>query len=565
MIKHRSAVRTLSIFSLLFLAFLNTPIHVVHGASKLGRPTMTLPSSATLLRYYPESPEAHFVGDGFEEVQTFAFRSDGKILAADSYLHGGPIRIYEDDVAFQISRSGRSYDPDMMDIDREGNVYVANWNWGAVTKYDKDGKKLLDIACWEADGEFNCFEYEWLDIAVDDLGFLWISDYSHGLLKFDSNGKYIAKITESYPAGLDADGEYIYVSRGNKVERRQIANYQLVGEYTYPGVQNFSSLEVTNDAKLYAAADNNSIVVFDLNSRMLAGRAVSRLENITQVKHLESDADGKVLAKATYQGIPSIYWLDSSGVTGEWRSRAGGEPEYFSSPRAIARDIAGNFYISDTENTRVEKYDSNFDYIGTVVDTSNWPYGKFGAMSVDADGSIYLRQTNGWDYRKYDSSGNLIYKKEDSAGHIHHELEFSDSEIVGDYWYSDGEVRYKDSGELVRYANCLNGSLARIGENIYAATVDSQQVRVCDLEGNQVRSIDLGYKVWSIEASGNRLFVVGADQKIYQYGTNLHLLEVASLPPVTDEKFVMYIDMVIMGRKIFLVDYMHSRVTLVRI
>ncbi|WKZ31334.1 MAG: hypothetical protein QY318_00990 [Candidatus Dojkabacteria bacterium] len=569
MVRHKFTLPLFFLIALFTLFFLNAPIYAVKDKSNsttiFHGNKVSQPNTATLLRYYPEAPEAHYVGDGFEEVQTFAFRSDGGILAADYYLHGGPMRIYNGDASFKISREGKSYSPDMMDVDNEGNVYVVNWNWGAITKYNENGKKLLDIVCWEVKDQSYCFDYTWLDIAVDDLGYLWVADYTQGLMKFDSSGQYISTLSEVAPLGVDADDEYIYISRGNKVERRRVTDYQLVGEFTYPGVQSFTSLEATNDSKLYAAADNTSLVVFDLSNVADSSAVLNNIEDVSQVKHIESNQDGTVLIKASYLGVPGVYWLNSKGVTGEWKSRAGEEPQFFSSPRGIARDGAGNFYISDTENSRVEKYDSNFNYIGTIVDISDWPYGKFGPISVDNDGSIYLRQTIGWDYRKYDSEGNLVYKKEDSVGHTHHELEFNDSEIVGEYWYSDGEIRYKENGELVGYSDCVSGSLARIGDAIFAATADGQQIRVCNLQGEQVNSIDLGYNVWTVEAAGNRLYAVGSDQKIYQYNSSLQLLEVTSLPPVTDEKFVMYIDMVILGRKVYLVDYMHSRVTLVKI
>ena len=80
--------------------------------------------------------------------------------------------------------------PYSVDVDSEGNVWVADRNNNRIQKFDKDGNFLFKFGSpGSGNGEFNLPR----QIAVDrNIQFLYVIDSeNHRVQVFDSNGKYI--------------------------------------------------------------------------------------------------------------------------------------------------------------------------------------------------------------------------------------------------------------------------------------------------------------------------------------------------------------------------------------
>jgi sugar lactone lactonase YvrE len=103
------------------------------------------------------------------------------------------------------------------------------------------------------------------------------------------------------------------------------------------------------------------------------------------------------------------------------RSSAGVNPGQWNLPRGIARDAEGNFYVVDTANFRVQKFDPEGTFILSFGSRGNGdgqfnPYSDEaigsgpGGIAVDAQGNVYVADT--WNHRiqKFDSEGNLLLK-----------------------------------------------------------------------------------------------------------------------------------------------------------
>ncbi|HKP53503.1 MAG TPA: DUF2298 domain-containing protein [Chloroflexia bacterium] len=94
----------------------------------------------------------------------------------------------------------------------------------------------------------------------------------------------------------------------------------------------------------------------------------------------------------------------------------------FNLPRGIARDASGNFYVVDTGNLRIQKFDSTGKWLAIFGGGRGDRDGQFGMLrdgaigtgpggiAVDAGGNIYVADT--WNHRiqKFDSSGRFITK-----------------------------------------------------------------------------------------------------------------------------------------------------------
>ena len=78
-------------------------------------------------------------------------------------------------------------------------------------------------------------------------------------------------------------------------------------------------------------------------------------------------------------------------------------------PLGIAADNSGNIYVVDTQNNRIEKFDSSGAYLtqwgGLSVGTGNGQFNSPAALAVDNAGNVYVVDTGNIRIQKFDSSG----------------------------------------------------------------------------------------------------------------------------------------------------------------
>jgi uncharacterized protein (TIGR03663 family) len=92
-----------------------------------------------------------------------------------------------------------------------------------------------------------------------------------------------------------------------------------------------------------------------------------------------------------------------------WGSQGKGNGQ-FQDPRGIAVDQAGNVYVADSGNHRIQKFDSNGKLITQWGSEGDGP-GQFKepwGIAVDAEGDVYVADT--WNHRvqKFDAEGNFL-------------------------------------------------------------------------------------------------------------------------------------------------------------
>ncbi|PYE61985.1 DNA-binding beta-propeller fold protein YncE, partial [Aneurinibacillus soli] len=97
----------------------------------------------------------------------------------------------------------------------------------------------------------------------------------------------------------------------------------------------------------------------------------------------------------------------------------------FSYPQGIAVDSSGNVYVADTNNNRIEKFDSSGTYVtkwgsyGSGDGQFQYPQG----VAVDSSGNVYVLDSSNNRIQKFDSSGTYVTK-------------------WGSYGSGDGQFRY---------------------------------------------------------------------------------------------------------------------------
>jgi DNA-binding beta-propeller fold protein YncE len=80
-----------------------------------------------------------------------------------------------------------------IDIDKSGDVYVADWRNDRIQKFAPDGRFLLKFGTsGQGDGEFN----RPTGVAVDKDGTIYVTDFKNDRLQvFDADGSFITKLT----------------------------------------------------------------------------------------------------------------------------------------------------------------------------------------------------------------------------------------------------------------------------------------------------------------------------------------------------------------------------------
>jgi len=81
-------------------------------------------------------------------------------------------------------------------------------------------------------------------------------------------------------------------------------------------------------------------------------------------------------------------------------------------PRGITTDAQGYVYIADTSNNRVQKFDSNGNWILSfgIQGSTNGQFYAPVDVAVDSQGNIYVSDAYNYRIQKLDSNGNFVAK-----------------------------------------------------------------------------------------------------------------------------------------------------------
>ena len=88
-------------------------------------------------------------------------------------------------------------------------------------------------------------------------------------------------------------------------------------------------------------------------------------------------------------------------------------------PEDVATDSSGNVYVVDFGNNRIQKFDSNGNFI-TKWGSEGAGDGQFKSplgIAIDSSGNVYVADHDNHRIQKFDSNGNFITKwGSDGAG-----------------------------------------------------------------------------------------------------------------------------------------------------
>lgn len=324
------------------------------------------------------------------------------------------------------------YSPESLALDSAGNVWVADTSNHRVTEYSPQGAYLYSFGAFgSGNGQLNAPK----GIAIDtQRNLIWVSDTGNNRVqKFNMKGQFQCSVgSVSAPRGLSvrlSNGNVWVANAGiHSITRLTTAcgSTLTIGGFGSGDAQFSTPLDTAQDSagNVYVTDYNNSRVQkFNQNGVYqsqfgVAGSGDSRFTASPQFSGagaIDIDAAGDLfvtdysnsrIQKFTPEGVPITLF--------GWPGPGKGQVDH---PIGIAVDGAGSVWVADTNNHRIERFaPSKSDQSPLLVNTwgtSGAGTGQFNvptSAAVDpATGNVFVVDQNNARIQVFDAAGNFIF------------------------------------------------------------------------------------------------------------------------------------------------------------
>jgi RHS repeat-associated protein len=274
---------------------------------------------------------------------------------------------------FHGSGNGQLASPHGLAVDAEGNVWVADTENNRIEKFNAKGEY---VSWFGAPGSGNGQLASPRGVAIDSEGNIWVADTANNRIqKFDSKGKYVSQFgsfgTEagklSKPSGLTIDsGGRVWVAdtANNRVER-----FSATGKYegAYTSLKEPTGI-VAHGPSIVLVADTGN-------------------DRIVELANL-------------FTSPPAFFSQFGSSGTGNGQLKK---------PEGIAVDAAGNYWVADTGNNRLEEFKlegSKTEYVAQVgtQGSGEKQFEGPGGLANDSNGYIWIADTGNARVQEWNSA-----------------------------------------------------------------------------------------------------------------------------------------------------------------
>jgi sugar lactone lactonase YvrE len=293
------------------------------------------------------------------------------------------------------------------------------------------GESYAFVTKWGEYGYGNGQFDEPYGVAVDTGGYVYVVGLDQRLQKFTTNGSFVARwganggdgtygsgngqFYEPEAVAVDPSG-YVYVaeSGGCRVQKFTSTGTFVTkwgergsgdGMFYYPG-----GIAADTAGYIYVADGwNNRVQKFNSTGGFIAkwgrdggqGSSGEGDGEFDYPRGIAVDTAGNVFVADT--GNDRVQKFDSNGTFIMKWGRRGAENGQFHTPCGIAVDAAGNVYVTDGWNSRVQKFTSDGTFV-TTWGTDGSGDGMFDdpwGISVDGEGDVYVADRDNYRVQKF--------------------------------------------------------------------------------------------------------------------------------------------------------------------
>jgi DNA-binding beta-propeller fold protein YncE len=296
----------------------------------------------------------------------------------------GPVWAWQELIRVE-GEIGSSDGPHAVALDRQCNSYVADSQHFRILKLNRDGNV---VAQWSLPGQRGAGESSAPGgVAVDSQGNVYATDTPRDLVyKFSPQGTVVA-------------------TWGNCPDGQQFCDPTLPGRFLSPtgiavdGAGNVFVSETAGDRVQKLSPNGQPVARWNLKGKGIG--------DLFLPGGLSIDQGGFVYLVETYNNLVLKFDPASGAIVGRWGGPIGDEPGQFHGPSGVGVDAAGNLYVTDRDNWRVQKLgpDGSFqahwrncldgdppcEFPGAGTEPGQFFVAQ--GVTVDGQGSLYVADT----------------------------------------------------------------------------------------------------------------------------------------------------------------------------
>jgi sugar lactone lactonase YvrE len=422
-------------------------------------------------------------------------------------------------------------------VDAAGNIYVADTDNNRLQKFDTNGKFLFEYKATSS----NKLDHP-MDVALDTSGAIYLFDKSLMITKLSATGALLQTIPlgpvttdEGTSIAVDAAGDfYLSTFRGGGVAKYSKAGVALRGlEAGYDWSESTHTpiaLDAAGNvyATTFSHGGQSRLLKFDAN-----GKQVGRWGNLTSFAPATQDAAGNYYyinqrEQQLYKYSPTHQLLAKF-------------PAVFD-VAALAVDVAGNIYqLAWSSPISITKLGPDGRLLATYSKwSSNISYNSAGlSLAVDAAGTMYVPDYYNGSIRRINAQGDLLPSlgtRGTGAGQLFLPLAVA-IDAHGFLYVADNVgqrvQRFTPSGQFLQeFGERYNAQSNTVGSvdmavdgsgNIYVHNIFTAGLQVySSASGTHTILPDIVNGALSIDRQASRLMVVSGDVIRFYSGNSLH-------------------------------------------
>ncbi len=313
--------------------------------------------------------------------------------------------------------------PAAVALDAAGNIYVADQGRNVIVKFNAQGQFLFQFGSIGTEqGQFQSIS----DLVVDAAGNIYACDSgNHRMQVFNANGAFLRAFGKQgngegefyYPRSITLDGAgnlYVVEADNHRVQKFD-ANGQFLWKVGGPtrsaeeGQFNYAN-DVATDAagNLYVAdRDNHRVQKFTKDGQFTEAFKIYDATGkiLIHLNHLVIDGQGNLYIAAN----DYVHKYNTSRQL-LYRIGEGDKPGHFREPAGATIDAAGNVYVVDLQNHRVQKFDPQGNLLlsfGSIYEGSTQLVSP-ADVAVASWGRIYVVESGGYEVHMFSASGSSI-------------------------------------------------------------------------------------------------------------------------------------------------------------